>query len=106
MLLFDLPPDETKNLLPKDGTVNYYGKVNSEPLASEFYKILLDEIAWKNDEAIIFGKHIITKRKVAWYGEKQFSYTYSKTTKLRQTITNAKLIGCGSEAPEVNGQLL
>jgi alkylated DNA repair dioxygenase AlkB len=81
MLLFDLPPDKTKNLLPKNGTVNYYGKVISEPLAIEFYKTLLEEIAWKNDEAVIFGKHIITKRKVAWYGEKQFSYTYSKTTK-------------------------
>ncbi|WP_432714331.1 alpha-ketoglutarate-dependent dioxygenase AlkB family protein, partial [Pedobacter sp.] len=39
-------------------------------------------IDWKNDEAIIFGKRIITKRKVAWYGEKPFEYTYSNTTKL------------------------
>ncbi len=31
--------------------------------------ILLDTIEWKNDEAIIFGKLIITKRKVAWYGD-------------------------------------
>ena len=38
-------------------------------------------IEWKNDEAIIFGKLIVTKRKVAWYGEKQFEYTYSNTTK-------------------------
>jgi len=81
MQLFDLSPDETKNLLPKDGTVNYYGKVVSESLANDFHKTLLEEIAWKNDEAVIFGKRIITKRKVAWYGEKQFSYTYSKTTK-------------------------
>ncbi|MBQ0740235.1 alpha-ketoglutarate-dependent dioxygenase AlkB, partial [Aquimarina celericrescens] len=42
---------------------------------------LLKNIEWKNDEAIIFGKRIITKRKVAWYGEKQFEYTYSNTTK-------------------------
>src|SRR5690606_35552282 len=32
--------------------------------------------------AIIFGKEIITKRKVAWYGDKPFEYTYSNTTKL------------------------
>ena len=38
-------------------------------------------IAWKNDEAFIMGKHIITKRKVAWYGNDQYSYTYSKMTK-------------------------
>lgn len=41
----------------------------------------MEEIAWKNDEAIIFGKHITTKRKVAWYAEEEFEYTYSKTTK-------------------------
>ena len=44
--------------------------------------MLLRDIEWKNDEAIIFNKHIITKRKVAWYGDRQFAYTYSKTTKL------------------------
>ena len=43
--------------------------------------ILLQEIPWKNDEAVIFGKHFITKRKVAWYGDNQFSYTYSNITK-------------------------
>jgi alkylated DNA repair dioxygenase AlkB len=81
MQLFDLPTDETKNLLLQNGTVNYYGKVISEVLANDFFEMLLEEIEWKNDEAVIFGKHIITKRKVAWYGEQQFAYTYSKTTK-------------------------
>lgn len=43
--------------------------------------MLLTDIAWQHDEAIIFGKKIITKRKVAWYGDEQYSYTYSKVTK-------------------------
>ncbi len=42
---------------------------------------LLNNICWKNDEAIIFGKKILTKRKVAWYADKPFKYTYSKITK-------------------------
>jgi alkylated DNA repair dioxygenase AlkB len=42
---------------------------------------LTQKINWKNDEAIIFCKRIITKRKVAWYGESEYSYTYSKVTK-------------------------
>ena len=29
----------------------------------------------------MFGKHIVTKRKVAWYGDASYSYTYSKKTK-------------------------
>jgi alkylated DNA repair dioxygenase AlkB len=49
--------------------------------ASEMAQALLDRIEWRNDEAVIYGKRIITKRKVAWYGEEAFSYTYSNTTK-------------------------
>lgn len=79
MELFEI--DSTINLLPKDGTVNYYGKVFNEKEASHYFQVLLKTIAWRNDEAIIFGKKIITKRKVAWYAEKPFEYTYSKITK-------------------------
>ncbi len=82
MKLFDIKIDSTKNLLPKDGTVNYYGKLLKDEEANHFFKTLLNTIEWRNDEAIIFGKKIITKRKVAWYGEKPFEYTYSNTTKL------------------------
>jgi alkylated DNA repair dioxygenase AlkB len=72
---------EELNLLPCDGTVNYYGKVINQKDAIDYTKILLETIEWKHDEAIIFGKKIITKRKVAWYADEDFSYTYSKTTK-------------------------
>ncbi len=49
---------------------------------------MLSDIEWRNDEAIIFGRRIVTKRKVAWYGEKPFKYTYSKTTKMALPWTN------------------
>ncbi|MBC7400325.1 MAG: alpha-ketoglutarate-dependent dioxygenase AlkB [Mucilaginibacter sp.] len=73
--------DNTINLLPNDGIVNYYGKVMDTIQANNYLNILLETIQWKNDEAIIFGRHIITKRKVAWYGDGGYSYTYSNTTK-------------------------
>jgi alkylated DNA repair dioxygenase AlkB len=69
------------NLLPKDGTVIYYGKIFSEKESRALTNVLLENIEWKNDEATIFGKHIITKRKVAWYADNNFSYTYSGSTK-------------------------
>ena len=69
------------NLLPFDGEVNYYGSIMTIEKAQEYYKKLLQHIDWENDKAIIFGKLIITKRKVAWYGDQPFDYTYSKTTK-------------------------
>lgn len=81
MDLFDQTFSSSKNWLPYDGTVNYYGKVLGRQLADHYFQLLLHTIEWRNDEAIIFGKKIITKRKVAWYGEKPFEYTYSNTTK-------------------------
>lgn len=69
------------NLLPYDGEVLYFGKVLRTENAQRLLRQLLENIAWKNDEAIIFGKHIITKRKAAWYGDKNYEYTYSNTTK-------------------------
>jgi len=30
---------------------------------------------------VIFGRHIVTKRKIAWYGDAEYAYTYSNTTK-------------------------
>lgn len=81
MELFDDAHDTERNLLPKDGVVRYYGKIMDHPAADRYLEILLKTIDWKNDEAIIFGKKVITKRKVAWYGDKPFEYTYSKITK-------------------------
>lgn len=81
MELFENIVDSTRNLLLQDGTVNYYGKILNQKEANDFYKTLLEAIEWKNDEAVIFGKKIITKRKVAWYGDENFEYTYSNSTK-------------------------
>lgn len=69
------------NLLPYDGEVNYYGSILSNKEAQQYFDQLLTTIDWRNDEAIIFGKHILTKRKVAWYGDQPFRYTYSNTDK-------------------------
>lgn len=85
--LFDTETDSEKNLLPMDGVVNYYGKVFSEKEAQHYFETLLKSIEWKNDEVVMFGKKIITKRKVAWYGEREFEYTYSKITRKAHLFT-------------------
>lgn len=79
MNLFERNPGA--NLLPYDGVVEYYGKIFTPDEATSYYDVLLRNIDWKNDEAIMFGRHIITKRKVAWYGDTNYSYTYSRMSK-------------------------
>ena len=75
------PNDPATNLLPCDGTVHYHGPILDPTESHDLYTHLLENIPWKNDEAVIFGKRIITARKVAWYGDSNFPYTYSGTTK-------------------------
>ena len=92
MDLFNQEPGNSKNLLPKDGTVNYYGKLLNTEASNHYYTRLLNTIDWKNDQAIILGKLIITKRKVAWYGDSGFEYSYSNTTKLALAWTPELLV--------------
>ncbi len=65
------------NVLPCDGVANYYGNVLSLPTEA-FFKDLMRSVDWQHDEALMFGKRIVTKRKVAWYGDEDYVYTYSK----------------------------
>lgn len=81
MSLFPVEFDSSQNLLPYQGCVHYYGQIMDIVLADHYLHRLLECIAWQNDLAVIFGKTIVTKRKVAWYADQAFSYTYSKTTK-------------------------
>lgn len=81
MNLFDNTTEGPQKILSKDGVVEYYGKLFTKQEADHYLDILLHTIEWKNDQAIIYGKLLITKRKVAWYGDTNFEYTYSNTTK-------------------------
>ena len=75
-LLF--PPD---NLIPYDGEAIYHGVVFPEDVATEMVHSLFDTIPWKSDEVMMFGKKIITKRKVAWFADTGISYTYAGVKK-------------------------
>ena len=83
--------EKVKNILPFDGITNYHGLVLNRKQCEFYYQELMENIQWKNDQAIIFGKLIITKRKVAWYGESVFSYKYSGVTKTANIFTKALL---------------
>jgi len=77
-----------QNLLQKNGEVFYYGKILCKNDADLCLQNLLQHIDWQNDKVKIFGKQIITKRKVAWYADAGVWYTYSNTTKVGLVWTN------------------
>jgi alkylated DNA repair dioxygenase AlkB len=86
--LFSQFPDSSFNLLPFDGEVNYHGKLMQQAEADLFFHGLMSDIPWENDQHIIFGKRIVTKRKMAWFGDEAFAYTYSQVTRIALPWTN------------------
>ena len=69
------------NILPFDGSADYYSKMLTTAEAKYYFDRMLMNVEWRNDEAVIFGRHIVTKRKVAWYGDRSYSYAYSGKTR-------------------------
>lgn len=76
------PFDANINLLPYDGEVYYYEQVIERQLQENYFQRLLQEIDWKHDELLLFGKRVITSRKVAWYADENFAYSYSNSIKI------------------------
>ena len=101
--LFDIEADPKQNHLPYDGTVNYYGKVVSSQQADHYFDVLLSSIEWENDQAVIFGRQIITKRKVAWYGDRGYEYTYSNVNKYALAWTD-ELIELKALVEQLSGE--
>ncbi|MEP6849510.1 MAG: alpha-ketoglutarate-dependent dioxygenase AlkB [Acidobacteriota bacterium] len=73
--------ERVENLLPYDGLVTYYGIVLDAPASDLHFERLFKTIDWRPDELVIAGRRIVTKRKIAWFGDAAFSYIYSGTTK-------------------------
>jgi alkylated DNA repair dioxygenase AlkB len=81
MDLFSALLEQPINILPYDGEVNYFGEIMPIDDSDYYFNRLLLTIDWRCDQAVVLGKVIETKRKVAWYAEECFSYTYSNITK-------------------------
>lgn len=79
MSLFSI--DSSQNLLPFDGELYYFGPIFSSAESNRWQQILTQKVDWKNDELLMFGKKIITSRKVALYADNTTTYTYSKQSK-------------------------
>lgn len=84
-------PEYPIQLLPNDGDTRYYGRLYGTTEADQLLGYFLTRIPWKHDEAVIYGKHYITARKVAWFGDENYEYTYSGKTRTALKWTNELL---------------
>jgi alkylated DNA repair dioxygenase AlkB len=70
------------NIINQDGLALYYSQAIPAEQLSHYYDELFNKISWEQDRVMMFGKEIITKRKVAFYSDPLISYTYSGKLKI------------------------
>jgi alkylated DNA repair dioxygenase AlkB len=92
-----------KLVLESDGLVEYYSGFISASKSHDYLLSLLSELDWQHDELVMFGKRIITKRKVAWYADKPYTYTYSKNAKVAKPWTKT-LINIKHQLEQYTGE--
>ena len=83
--------DSLQNKLPFDGEVINYGLVLSIKECRQYLECFLKADFWKQDKLVMFGKHITTSRKIAWFGDSNFEYNYSGTKKIALKWTSELL---------------
>jgi alkylated DNA repair dioxygenase AlkB len=72
-------------IINQEGIALYYNKVLSDDDIKQIQNELFNNIKWENERVILFGKEIITKRKVAFYSDPSIIYRYSSKTKIGLT---------------------
>jgi len=68
-------------ILSHDGEAVYYGAIFEIAEARSLFDALHAQTPWKHDEVVMFGKKIVTKRKMAWYADNGLAYTYASSRK-------------------------
>ena len=79
------------NILPQDGIALYYEKIIADEQVNQLYEALFNNIQWENERVIMFGKEIITKRKVAFFSDPSITYRYASKTKIGLPWTSTLL---------------
>jgi len=68
------------NLLSRDGDVRFYPEFFDKVESDYYFEKLINEITWKQEPIIIFGRKVMQPRITAWYGDDGRNYSYSGIT--------------------------
>jgi hypothetical protein len=72
--------DTVKNGLniTSNGEFVYYPDFFPKIESDAFFKVFKDEVAWKQEAMIIYGKRINFSRLTAWYGDNDKPYSFQE----------------------------
>lgn len=76
---------DNEQLLPYDGKLIYIPSISIIEETNQYLDNLMNNDSWRNDVVSMYGKKIVTNRKVAWWGDKPYPYTYSNNQKVADT---------------------
>ncbi len=79
------------NLNMKDADVVYYPHFFNNELSNSYFKSLLNNIEWQEDNITVFGKTYLQPRLTALYANNKLSYTYSNITMQPKAFTKELL---------------
>jgi alkylated DNA repair dioxygenase AlkB len=65
------------NLLPFDGELYLIRQFYRPPESDRLFTILMEELAWQEEDIFIFGKWVKVPRLMCWYGDADAHYRYS-----------------------------
>jgi alkylated DNA repair dioxygenase AlkB len=77
-----LTKDTKTNILPYDGCVFYIPNYLDNILEKNVFDKLFFELDWQPDQALIYGKNIVTKRKIVWFSDNLATFSYSGITRI------------------------
>lgn len=66
-----------KNILPADGELYLIKGFYQEDEAHQLFTLLLDTLAWQQEQIFLYGRWIKVPRLMCWYGDKNAEYQYS-----------------------------
>ena len=73
--------DKNSSLIKADNlSVEYIENFFDFDQSQLYMKHLTNDIKWKREKIRMWGKEIVTKKRIAWYADKGKSYTYSGST--------------------------
>lgn len=65
------------NLLPFDGELFLIKQFFPSGKADHLFQILLNDLAWQEEQIFLYGRWVKVPRMMCWYGDKGASYHYS-----------------------------
>ena len=66
-----------QNLLPQDGEAYLFEKFFEKEESDFYFQVLLNQVIWKQEPIILFGKKVMQPRLTALYGDQDKEYKYS-----------------------------